>query len=214
MFKPQQQLLLQDPPQVFGKPWYWQRGSTSMDSTRSLAQVILEMRSEIQKLEEENRELKGDYGARAGEGSSGGRHRAAGEECLAVNLRRNVSAPALETQYTENAVMTVRRYSISSNLSAVTWSDARPHRGRRADSGWGRLQEEIHHSRVLDTTSRGDGGKVTNRHSLQEIVHKNRSKVKSVTFLLPVDDIYTSRPVLPKHQEEPEVSQLASIAEK
>lgn len=40
-----------------------------------------------------------------------------------------------------------------------------------------------------------------------------RAKVKTVTFLLPVDDIYTNRPVLPKHQVEPEIAELASATE-
>lgn len=40
-----------------------------------------------------------------------------------------------------------------------------------------------------------------------------RSKVKTVTFLLPVDDIYTNRPVLTKHQEGPKITELASISE-
>lgn len=39
-----------------------------------------------------------------------------------------------------------------------------------------------------------------------------RSKVKTVTFLLPVDDIYTSRPVLSKHQEA-KITDLAAITE-
>lgn len=40
-----------------------------------------------------------------------------------------------------------------------------------------------------------------------------RAKVKTVTFLLPVDDIYTSRPVLTKHQDEPKITELAPITE-
>lgn len=40
-----------------------------------------------------------------------------------------------------------------------------------------------------------------------------RAKVKTVTFLLPVDDIYTNRPVLTKHRDEPKITELASITE-
>lgn len=40
-----------------------------------------------------------------------------------------------------------------------------------------------------------------------------RTKVKTVTFLLPVDDIYTNRPVLTKHQDGPKVTELDSITE-
>lgn len=109
MLKPQQhgELLLHDSPPVFGKPWYWQRSSSSMESTRSLAHVIMEMRDEIKKLEAENRELRGDYGQRScgavpGEGSavsSAAEQRAGTEENPYVNLRRNASAPVLEGQY-------------------------------------------------------------------------------------------------------------------
>lgn len=41
----------------------------------------------------------------------------------------------------------------------------------------------------------------------------SRAKVKTVTFLLPVDDIYTNRPVLTKHQEDQRTGELASITE-
>ncbi|XP_047450665.1 uncharacterized protein LOC125013809 [Mugil cephalus] len=230
MLKPQQQqpqqhqgeLLLRDSPPVFGKPWYWQRSTSAMESSRSLAQVIMEMRDEIKKLEAENRELRGDYGQRSfgavpGEGNattSAAKQQPGMEENPYVNLRRNASAPVLEGQYRENAVMTVRRYSTSSNLSAVAMREGRIDSGWHGNSRWGRLQEEIHHvNGELDNSAKGDVGKVTNRHSLQEYVHKNRSKVKTVTFLLPVDDIYTSRPVLTKNQKEPNTMDLASTSE-
>ncbi|XP_069562563.1 putative coiled-coil domain-containing protein 195 [Brachyistius frenatus] len=224
MLKPQQHgdLLLHDSPPVFGKPWYWQRSRSTMESTRSLAQVIMEMRDEIKTLETENRELRGGYGQRsfgvmpgeAGPVSSAAKQQAGTEENPYVNLRRNASAPVLEGQYKENAVMTVRRYSISSTLSGVTMREGRMDRGRLSNSGWERLQEEIQHGNsVFVNSAKGEVGKATNRHSLQEYVHKNRAKVKTVTFLLPVDDIYTSRPVLTKHREEPKITDLASITE-
>ncbi|XP_070827238.1 putative coiled-coil domain-containing protein 195 [Chaetodon trifascialis] len=224
MLKPQQQrgeLLLRDSPPVFGKPWYWQRSSGTMESTRSLAQVIMEMRDEIKKLEAENQELRGGSGQRSlggvpvegGPVSSAAEQREAMEENPYVNLRRNASAPVLEGQYKENTVMTVRRYSISSNLSGVTMREGATDRAQRSDSGWGRLQGEIQHGNGIFGHSDREVGKVSNRRSLQEYVHKNRAKVKTVTFLLPVDDIYTNRPVLSKHQEEPKISELASITE-
>ncbi|XP_069390087.1 putative coiled-coil domain-containing protein 195 [Paralichthys olivaceus] len=205
--QPQGELLLRDSPSVFGKPWFWQRSSSTMESTRSLAQVIMEMRDDIKKLEAENQELRGDNGQRTDSPVS------STLENPYVNLRRNVSAPVLEGQYKENAVMTVRRYSISSNLSGVTLREGRTDRVRRGENGWRRLQEEIQHGNSIFVNPVRDVGKVSNRHSLQEYVHKNRAKVKTVTFLLPVDDIYTNRPVLSKHQEEPKISELASIME-
>lgn len=95
--EPQQQQLLLP---VFGKPWYWQRSSGTMDSTRSLAHVILEMREEIRKLEAENRELRGGCDqTQEGEGSE--EENQAEEQVVENpygNLRRNVSAPVLDGQ--------------------------------------------------------------------------------------------------------------------
>ncbi|XP_028319875.1 uncharacterized protein LOC114474080 [Gouania willdenowi] len=197
-----------DPLPVFGKPWYWQRRDSTMESTRSLAQVILEMRDEIKKLEAENQELRSSWPQR----SSGAG--AVMEENPYLNLRRNVSAPTLERQYKEPTVMTVRRYSMSPNLLGVTMREGGTDRGQRAQSGWGKLQHEIQHGfSVFSSSVIEEVGKVSNRHSLQEYVQRNRAKVKTVTFLLPVDDIYTSRPALTKQQEEPKLTPLTSIPE-
>ncbi|KAF3692779.1 hypothetical protein EXN66_Car008455 [Channa argus] len=217
MLKPQEhgESLLHDSLPVFGKPWFWQRSSSTMESTRGLAQVIMEMRDEIKKLETENRELRGDFtqpSFRALPGETSPVSSTA--ENTHLNLRRNASAPVLEGQYNGNTIMTVRRYSVSSNQSGLTMKEGRTDRMRQSDSRWGKLQEEIQNGNgMFDNSARGEAGKVTNRHSLQEYVHKNRAKVKTVTFLLPVDDIYTSRPVLTKHQEEPEITELTSITE-
>lgn len=70
--------------------------------------------------------------------------------------------------------MTVRRYSISSNLSGVTVREGVTDRVRQSDSGWERLQEDIQHGNGVLTNSAIEVGKVTNRHSLQEYMHKNR----------------------------------------
>lgn len=103
MLKPQQQqqLLRHDWPPVFGKPWYWQRTSGSMDSTRSLAHVILEMREEIKKLEAENRELRGGGGQEDRQEREEGEEPQAEEQVVENpygNLRRNASAPVLDRQ--------------------------------------------------------------------------------------------------------------------
>lgn len=102
MLKPQQrrELLLHDCPPVFGKPWYWQRTSGSMDSSRSLAHVIMEMRDEIKKLEAENRELRGDCGELPTTEDGAESSAAEPVENPYLNLRRNASAPVLERQYT------------------------------------------------------------------------------------------------------------------
>ncbi|CAL1570479.1 unnamed protein product [Knipowitschia caucasica] len=184
-----------DVPPVFGKPWYWQRSSAVMDGTRSLAHVVMEMREEIKKLETESRDPRGPYSQRthwAKAAHASMAHSTVVEENPYLSLRRNASAPVLEGPFKENNVMTVRRYSMGTSLASVPTREG----SRRADSGWERLQEEIHHGNsIFESPSH-------NRHSLQDYVHKNRAKVKTVSFLLPVDDIYTNRPVLPKHQDE------------
>ncbi|RVE64809.1 hypothetical protein OJAV_G00129750 [Oryzias javanicus] len=218
MLKPQGRadFLLHTSPPVFGKPWYWQRSSSTMESTRGLARVIMEMRDEIKKLETENRELRGGHARHpvgiTPEEDSEEKEPLEIVENPYLNLRRNASAPVLEGKYKENAVMTVRRYSTSSNLSGVTTSGARIDAGSHNNSAWRRLQEELQQGEHV-FSDKAEVQKVNSRHSLQEYVHKNRAKVKTVTFLLPVDDIYTSRPALIKHQEEPRVTDLASVTE-
>lgn len=77
--------------------------------------------------------------------------------------------------FTENAVMTVRRYSINSSVSGVTMTEGTPDKGQRSDSGWGRLQDVIQHNNsIFGHSTRGEEGGITNRHSLQEYAHKTR----------------------------------------
>lgn len=87
--------LLRDGPQVFGKPWFWQRSSGAVDGSRGLACVLMEMRDEIKKLEAENRQLRAD----SRQLSSGDDPEEA-EQRPEENpyLRRNASAPVLKGQ--------------------------------------------------------------------------------------------------------------------
>ncbi|KAJ0063944.1 hypothetical protein NL108_014463, partial [Boleophthalmus pectinirostris] len=72
-----------------------------------------------------------------------------------------------------NSVMTVRRYSMGSALPSVSMREGRVDRMRRTDSGWERLQEEIHGGSIFGSPTRLEVGKTNNRHSLQDYVHKN-----------------------------------------
>nr|XP_029537453.1 uncharacterized protein LOC115142123 [Oncorhynchus nerka] len=230
MLKPQQSELLLHESRLYGKPWFWQRNSSTMESSRSLAHVIMEMRNEIKKLETENSVLRGEIsqptiGTEQGEPnpySPAGQPRTGADDNPShMNLRRNASAPALERQYKENIIMTVRRYSIASNMPSVirkSESEDRVSKNRDvakgSNSSWGRLHEEVHGRApsVFGNSKRDEfnttANKITNRLFLQEYVHKNRTKVKTVTFLLPVDNIYTNRPVLANH-----LTDLDAIAE-
>lgn len=93
-----------------------------MGSGRGLAQVIMDMRDEIKKLESENRALRGELGpenralrgelGRPAEGCEEARpslvspafqHKHAAEETFPhAHLRRNTSAPTLERPYKGN----------------------------------------------------------------------------------------------------------------
>ncbi|KAJ7990505.1 hypothetical protein DPEC_G00301030 [Dallia pectoralis] len=208
MLNPKQGALFPHESRVYGKPWFWQRDSCTTESSRSLAEVIMEMRSEIKKLETENTALRGGIESPVSGGTTepGERRGQPGTRTHRIppqcTMRRNASAPELEGQYKENIVMTVRRYSVASKMpNAIQRSESEERQtedrqvGRVNKSSWGRLHEEVHGRAPSffgnSTQDEITAAKLTNRLSLQEYVHKNRSKVKTVTFLLPVDDIYT-----------------------
>ncbi|CAL8353738.1 unnamed protein product [Lota lota] len=212
MLKPQRRsdFILHDFPPVFGKPWYWHRSTGVMESTRSLAQVITEMQDEIKNMEGDKRAHREEFGRQESFGDFPGQPTTpidAGPENPYANLRRNASAPALDVQYKENNVMTVRRYSIASHMPGVNGREGSTNTSGRSDSGWGRLQEEVSQGTSLKTETQ------TKKQTLQDLVHKNRAKVKTVTFLLPVDDIYTNRPVRCKQQEGARDPELDSITD-
>lgn len=87
-------------------------------------------------------------------------------------------------------VMTVRRYSVSSQLSDMTLTERQTDRMRSTDSGWRRLKEEFqlrNHGfsgaarggAVGAGMVRGDIVEVNSRHLLQEYVHKNRYRARN-----------------------------------
>ena len=197
MLKPQRRsdFLLPDVPPVFGKPWFWHRSSGTMETSRSLAQVIMEMQDEIQTLDGDKRGRREDSFGNF-PGPTREIPRAAGLENPYANLRRNASAPALDVQYKgrrrlsgrrrlplvpetdalaygsycftrtqENTVMTVRRYSIAAHLPGGSGAEGSSTSSRRSGSGWGRLQEEVHPGST-DTRSK--------KQTLQDLVQKSR----------------------------------------
>ncbi|XP_062987564.1 putative coiled-coil domain-containing protein 195 [Elgaria multicarinata webbii] len=108
-----------------------------MEGNKRLMQVIHEMRSEIIKLERENRALRGELQFSGQKGAK--REEGAGEEASRkdegwsltdsteeptgspVALRRNVSAGSgLTLQEQKGNIMTVRRYSISSSVPSLS----------------------------------------------------------------------------------------------
>lgn len=79
----------------------------------------------------------------------------------------------------ENIIMTVRRYSISSNsMNGNSRKNEILHKPRRYEetvnnNKWAKLHDGSH-SRPSSAYSKPDIEKLTNRHSLQEYVSKNR----------------------------------------
>ncbi|XP_051935257.1 uncharacterized protein LOC127609402 isoform X1 [Hippocampus zosterae] len=208
MLNTRQHRELHDPhqqsPALFGKPWFWQRTSSTMEGTRSLARVIMEMREEIRKLEDQKRVLPKDRDGEVDQEDEQTRAMFLDEEQENPYLKRNVSAPILKGQfkeYKDNVVMTVRRYSMNSRPPGVTRNE-RVVDPWMSHFGWARLQEEVLEGNgKRDRSVTSDVASASDGTSLQEYVHKTRDKVKTVTFLLPVDDIYTSKPVMSRPQE-------------
>ncbi|KAG9278539.1 putative coiled-coil domain-containing protein 195 [Astyanax mexicanus] len=179
-----------------------------MEGGRGLASLIRELQGEIKKLENENRALRGQL-SRPSSGSElpvpvEPQH---GEEnSSTAQLRRNVSAPALEAQFKDNMIMTVRRYSISSNTITV------PQKGDTTNTS-----SSSSSSSVFSRPSRADSSSaketLSSKRSLQQCVNQTRARVKTVTFLLPVEDIYTNRPVLANHVPNRSSQDLNAIME-
>ncbi|XP_067897749.1 putative coiled-coil domain-containing protein 195 [Heterodontus francisci] len=181
-----------------------------MESNKRLMQIIKEMRSDMKKLESENKALRvklTQSGKRAEilekTTISALQQQVKTEEALThTNLRRNISAPVLEGDTRDNA-MTVRRYSISS-LHAFTVGNKHQKSPVQNLTCQMNEQEEPGSAAVTQpctimklTKSRGILARLPDTNTsernypqgttLQEYAHKCKLKVKSVTFLLPVD---------------------------
>lgn len=79
---------------------------------------------------------------------------------------------------TENIIMTVRRYSISSNIISTPRKNEILHKPRRFEetinnNKWARLHDGLN-GRPSSAYVKPDIDKLTNRHSLQEYTNKNR----------------------------------------
>ncbi|XP_048361391.1 putative coiled-coil domain-containing protein 195 [Sphaerodactylus townsendi] len=214
-----------------------------MEGTKQLMQVIQEMRSEIIKLERENRALRGELqfdgprGAKQEKGAGGeARNEEAwsltdsGEEA-AVALRRNVSAgSALMLQEQKGNMMTVRRYSISSSVHSLSSNkhhkaDKRnPFKGTREVKGIIK-QPVFHPDMQLSNKDEKGFAKIppdclssstsNKRRSFQDHVYKCRGKVKAVSFLLPVDmSPYSENQGSFTGQQNQNTKQLSPIIEK
>ncbi|XP_063775645.1 putative coiled-coil domain-containing protein 195 [Pseudophryne corroboree] len=182
-----------------------------MEGDTHLMRVIREMRLEINKLEKENKELRGELSqaghkaitAKEPEMRTGIKCDQPGTEelvCPGV-IRRNVSVGSADIlQEQTGAAMTVRRYSMSSLLSSSDHYKSSAHMKRHSSTGTLELGETIQISEAdngqhiakdketaTDTPSEKIISGIPKTRSFQEYMNKCRGRVKAVTFLLPMD---------------------------
>ncbi|KAM6304973.1 putative coiled-coil domain-containing protein 195 [Aegotheles albertisi] len=213
-----------------------------MEGNAHLLQVIRKMRSQINKLERENRALRGELqvcGQRAGPpetaaargGGNGDMKSLAsdgeGPAGSPASVHGSIMAsPALAPKEQTDTTMTVRRYSTASPVPAPP--STRSHRdGTKSLSSEtlevpGRAQPPAPPAVALLTTEeeRGSASRLSYSHSskmklFQEHVCKCRGKVKAVSFLLPMDmSSYAEKQGSLKSPQNQSTKQLNTIAEK
>ncbi|XP_074860706.1 coiled-coil domain-containing protein 195 [Carettochelys insculpta] len=173
------------------------------------------MRSEINKLERENRALRvelkfsGQKAANQETGARGNREARSltdsGEETISspVAFRRNVSASsALALQEQKGNSMIVRRYSSSSSMQSFSGHKHHKTEKRHPNNGILAVQGIVKPpagSSVMQLTNKEgkgcanmpsgccSGNNSSKRRSFREHVSKCRGKIKAVSFLLPMD---------------------------
>nr|XP_047918997.1 putative coiled-coil domain-containing protein 195 [Anser cygnoides] len=178
-----------------------------MEGNMHLLQVIRKMRSQIDKLERENRALRGELracgpSATAARGGSLTGPTARPDPSPAAPCPGPAAGPAAAPSEQADTTMTVRRYSTAASAPAPPGT--RPHRaGKRPPSSGlpevrGRAQLPACPSAAQHAGDEGKGlGKTpancfssssSNKMKLfQEHVRRCRGKVKAVSFLLPMD---------------------------
>ncbi|XP_074889359.1 coiled-coil domain-containing protein 195 [Buteo buteo] len=212
-----------------------------MEGNAHLLQVIRKMRSQINKLERENRALRGELqvcGQRAvlPEGDGNGEARSLdddgeGPAGSPASLHGSIVAgPAPAPEEQTDTTMTVRRYCTASPAPAP--SSTRSHRaGKRPPSNGlrdtpGSARPPAPPGAAQLTSGEGKGlekapaTRLSYSHSsqmklFQEHVCKCRGKVKAVSFLLPMDmSSYAEKQSSLKSPQNQSTKQLTTIAEK
>ncbi|KAM5164708.1 putative coiled-coil domain-containing protein 195 [Mantella aurantiaca] len=210
-----------------------------MEGDMNLLQVIRKMRSEINKLENENKELRGELSqtgyrtvtAKEREMRPGIKCELQHSEevtCKGV-LRRNVTVgPNDIMQEQTGAKMTVRRYSMSSLLSGAGHYKHNAHIKRHFSSGTLKINGSIQDTESdtgnqqainKETSEEMPPGLLVNNipqtRSFQDYMHKCRGRVKVVTFLLPMDmRAYAENQKTFQNPENQRANHLSTIIEK
>ncbi|XP_068135353.1 putative coiled-coil domain-containing protein 195 [Hyperolius riggenbachi] len=211
-----------------------------MEGDTHLVQLIREMRSEINKLEKENKELRGELSqighrivsARGREirTAAGECELQQGEEVMCKGvLRRNVSAGSTNIlQEQTGAKMTVRRYSMSSLLSGSGYHKYTGHIKSHASNGTLRMSGHVPETEFDPEQNLAKqqqtatemppellASNLPKTRSFQDYIQKCRGRVKAVTFLLPMDtSSYTENQMTFQNAENQSTNHLSTIIEK
>ncbi|XP_043348517.1 putative coiled-coil domain-containing protein 195 [Dermochelys coriacea] len=203
-----------------------------MEGNTQLIQVIQEMRSEINKLERENRALRVELkfsGQREANREEGARRQREERVTSPVALRRNVSASsALALQEQKGNSMIVRRYSNSSSVQSFSGHKhhkaEKRHPSNRIQEVQGIVKPPAGSSVITNEEEKGSAkipadcfssNNSSKRRSFQERVYKCRGKIKAVRFLLPMDmSSYSENQGSFKCPQNQDTKQLSTIIEK
>ncbi|XP_051846466.1 putative coiled-coil domain-containing protein 195 [Antechinus flavipes] len=209
-----------------------------MEGNTQLMKVIQEMRSEINKLEKENKALRVelDFTSQKASAWEGNREKGEarrtstlGEELVTapIAIHRTVSADsALALKEPKGNIMTVRRYTISSSVHSFA---AHEH----CKSGKGHMSSGILEAQGMMkspacspvTKLANEDGKgfaagcftsnTSNKRTFQDHVFKCRGKIKAVSFLLPMEmSSYSKDPDSLECIQNQNPKQLSTIMEK
>ncbi|XP_063297752.1 putative coiled-coil domain-containing protein 195 [Pelobates fuscus] len=196
--------------------------------------MVQEMRSEIDKLERENRALRGELsqlGSRSvttqdDKINDDNYNCPVKEETLSKGvLRRNSSVGSAPiSQQQKGVAMTVRRYSMSSSLLSSCFHWQNQNIKRHSSSGTLKLNGSV---QDIETDPGNHGvtpgrtseqvliNKIPKTKSFQECMHHCRGRVKAVTFLLPVDmREYTENHMAFQSPQNQSANHLSTIIEK
>ncbi|KAM9316498.1 putative coiled-coil domain-containing protein 195 [Gastrophryne carolinensis] len=209
-----------------------------MEGDTQLLCLIREMRSEINKLEKENKELRGELS------QSGHKTLSVQDEEITTGLkcslqqgekevacqglmRRNESVGSTNTlQEQTGAKMTVRRYSMSSLISGSGYCMQGLYIKRYASSGTLNInrptqdkmsdnERQLGKEAAEEIVPQHFGNSIPKTRSFQEHMHKCRGKVKTVTFMLPTHMTnYTEKPMTFQNLPNQSTNHLSTITEK
>ncbi|XP_068960496.1 putative coiled-coil domain-containing protein 195 [Petaurus breviceps papuanus] len=212
-----------------------------MEGNTQLMRVIQEMRSEINKLERENKALRVELDFTS-QRASGWENKLEGyreegtrksnalvEEPVTapIAIHRTVSADsALAMKEPKGNIMTVRRYTISSSVHSFAahehYKSGKRHPSSRILEAQGIMKSPACSPVTKPVNEDGKGfaadcftSNTSNKRTFQDHVFKCRGKIKAVSFLLPMEmSSYSKDPDSLECTQNQDPKQLSTILEK